>query len=495
MKKILILISLLIFILMFAGCNNAVQPDEPIPYVPYTPEEVIPEIEEYVHQPEPSYVTPEMLVGTWVLDSQETEHELFERIVIFDSGVKLLFDSDGVASALFWSVYDSVLSSSLSLLEDSVDTQIMINADGALIFTYYDGLTGTFIRLGDEFPAGEIIPQLVGQWELAFHSGYGELPDFIEFFSNGFGLSHYFATGLEREFQWSVVDNSLLFRNFDGEYTVSIIQDLLFHPAFNRCALSVYLCDELFALYLIPDEALMRELPSLRGGNLYDIVSPINLNRFQYNNRYTFEQFFLPSVIFGMYDEVVDMLQTGDLRGMSELIHDAWTAQRFMFFTFEDLAENVPHFLAFATAFNEAVEAADEADRDDLIFYLVTTELGLGDEHIVGVTFEELDEYTNAFIIEMKDVQAGWLSTFLGIAYNERSGLFMFTLERGHTPAGADVFHVFCILHIAARGSFFPIENTREAFARYIGYAMDGSLGTPGHVTHRELWDLRDIFG
>ena len=219
------------------------------------------------------------------------------------------------------------------------------------------------------------------------------------------------------------------------------------------------------------------ELPRLQGGTLYEIVSPSNLNRFQYSNRYTFEQFFLPSVLFSLDEEVIHMLQTGDLNSMRELVFDAWTAQVLIM-----IAQEVPDI------FDEF------ADMPDIVFDVFAAfalnEVGLGDEHIVEVSFEELNEYTNAFIIEMKDVQAGLLSTFVGIAYNDINGLFMFTLERA---AVVDA-HVFCALHISFRGSFFPIENTREAFAAYIGYAMDGALGDPGATTARELWDLRVTF-
>ena len=245
------------------------------------------------------------------------------------------------------------------------------------------------------------------------------------------------------------------------------------------------------ALNTLPAETRRLEMPRLHGGTLYETVSPENLTRFQYSSRYTFEQFFLPSIIFEMGDVVTHMLQTGDLRGMSELVFDVWENQVIMYVPVDEMIAMVEDIPGILEILMEAIEAGeDEMQLLEDLFHEITE---LGDGHIVDITFEELDEYTNAFIIEMKDVQAGWLSTFIGIAYNEMNGLFMFTLERAHDPAGAEAVHVFCALHITSRGSFFPIENTREAFATYIGYAMDGALGNPGHITERELWDIQAI--
>ena len=333
MKKILILSSLLIFafMFMFTGCNNAAEPDEQIPYVPHTPEEVIPAAEEYVYQP--GY-------------------------------------------------------------EDITEAEI-------------------YIGTGYEAPPEQPPEQ-------------DRRPD----------------SGEQRRL-----------------------------PALRGGA----------------------ELPRLHGGTLYEIVSPENLTRFQYNSRYTFEQFFLPSVIFEMEDDVIHMLQTGDLRGMSELVSEVWELQTQMYIPEDEMIAMVGELPDAIDLMLDAVDAGvDPMQILEDLFHEITY---IGDGHVVDITFEELDEFTNAFIIEMKDVEAGWLCTFIGIAYNDLNGLFMFTLERAHVPAGVEPFYVFCILHINFRGSFFPIENTREAFARYIGYAMDGALGNPGHTTERELWDLRAVFG
>ena len=493
MKKILILISLLIFILMFTGCNNADEPNEQIPYVPYTPEEVIPVVEEYARQPEHAYVTPEMLVGTWVLHSQETETELMERAVIFDSGVKLLFNSDGDAFPFFWRLDDNVLSSHLFYLtRGSIDMNIMINADGALVFTYEDGLTGTYIRSDDEMPERVVNPEFAGLWHFYTQMGDGEFPDSIDFFPDGFGMSHCPANGV-RVFQWDAAEDVLLFKNIDGEYSVFIIYEMGFLSDWDSYIFIMYRYDKTHAIYYRPAETRLRGTPSLHGGTLYEIVSPANLTRFQYSSRYTFEQFFLPSVIFDLEGAVIHMLQTGDLRDMSELVHEAWAHQMLVYIPMEEMIAMVQDSPDAFLRIMEAFEAA--VDGMQLLADLFLDITGLGDGHIVDVTFEELDENTNAFIIEMKHVQAGWLSTFIGIAYNEWNGLFMFTLERAHVPAGTEPFYVFCILHVYFRGSFFPIENSREAFARHIGYAMDGALGSPGHTTERELWDLRAIFG
>ena len=499
MKKILILSGLLIFVLMFTGCNNADEPNEQIPdvpYTPYTPEEVIPVVEEYVYQPEPDYVTPEMLVGTWVLYSQESEIELMERAVIFDSGVKLLFNSDGDAFPFFWRLNGNVLTSHLFYLtRGSIDMDIMISADGALVFTYEDGLTGTYIRSDEEMPERMINLELVGLWHSDTQMGDGEFPISIDFRADGFGMLQY-STDRVHLFQWGVAEDVLLFKNIEGEYSVFIIPEIFFMPDWDSYVFFIYQYDKTHALFYRPAETRLWGKPSLRGGNLYEIVSPANLTQLEYNVRYSFEQFFLPSVIFNLESMIIRTLRTGDLLYMSELVHEAWAHQMTVYFPIEEIMEMIfdnPESFEAVIRLMEATEAGESGMQ--ILGELLLDITGVGDNHIVDVSFEELDEYTNAFIVEMKHVEAGWLSTFIGIAYNELSGLFMFTLERAHVPAGAEPFYVFCILHINFRGSFFPIPNNREHFAFFIGEAMGGRLGTPNHVTERELWDLREIFG
>ena len=467
MKKILALQVIFIFVLAIVSCYAAEEPYVEMPYVSYTHEEITPAAQPTVYEvPE---VTRESLVGIWILESQETEQAVFPRVIIFESGVKLLFGDDGDVSPFFWRIDGNVLSS--HLLHDSVDMQIEFDADGALIFTYDDGLTATYVFSDYDLPEWEITPQLVGSWRFGYQTNEAELPDLIEFHPDGHGKS-FCATGVERSFEWGIIYDVLLYKIFDNDVTAFIIHELYFEHQIYAFILAKVHYNELASFYFQSVEEPTEAVISLRGQTLYYMAAPENLTLFQFSNRYTFEQFFLVTSVFSWYDDVVHALLTGDLDAMSERVQSAWESQvmYFMVGGMPEILDDIP----------------DDMELDE-VWALINDmrfEIGLGDDHITGISFEVLDADTNAFIIELYDTQAAWLSTFIGIAFNETRGLSFFTSERVRTPDDEEV-HLFCVIGTSSRGMFTSIDNTREAFVEHVRDAMDGTLGRPTFITER----------
>ena len=243
MKRFLILQCIFAFILV-AGCYDTNEPFEEMLYESYTQEEIAPAVAQIVH--EVPDVTHESLVGIWVLESQETVQSVFPRVMIFDSGVKLLFGDDGDVNPFFWRLDGNILSS--HFLHNSVDIQIEFDADGALVFTYDDGLNATYVLSDYDLPEQVLIPQLVGAWRFGYQTIEAELPDLIEFHPDGHGLSFY-ATGAERSFEWGIVYDVLLFKAFDDEVNAFIIHDLFFEHQIYAFVVTKIHYNELASIY------------------------------------------------------------------------------------------------------------------------------------------------------------------------------------------------------------------------------------------------------
>ena len=173
--------------------------------------------------------------------------------------------------------------------------------------------------------------------------------------------------------------------------------------------------------------------------------SQVEILQLQSEARYAFEQMFLPSVIYDTEnDEVIDLISNQDESGMESFLLDAW----------EDLVEMFINF------------SVTEGELDAPVERNV---LGLGDEHITSVTAEMLDEETPAFIISMLDIEQFLRSTYIAIVYHDNE-LKIYTLEQ------SDGFHIFCFVNLHYRGSYFEIENDRDAFIEAIVYVLDGDI-------------------
>jgi len=172
----------------------------------------------------------------------------------------------------------------------------------------------------------------------------------------------------------------------------------------------------------------------------------------QSNARYVFEQFMLPEMVLDFYrEEMIDHMINLDVAGVKEEILSAW----------DYLTE-----ILIISALRSPLSPYDGDEEIELM----RQEWGLGDEHIVDVTIETLDEGITATIIKMLDMEQFLRSTYIAIVYGETEGMMYFTLEQSHG------FHMFCFVGLDSRGSFFEVENTREAFIEAILYAIEHDL-------------------
>ena len=220
---------------------------------------------------------------------------------------------------------------------------------------------------------------------------------------------------------------------------------------------SVYVIDP--AEIGLPETATVGE-----GTNLGHVEE---LSQLQYDARYIFEQMIIPGSIF--VDELetvatIALIQTANVEDMREHILSCWklaTTNVIWRELVEEQGEELPDSEA------EIISRANE----------LRLGLGLGDEHIVDVSYEEIDSETSAFIIQLLDTNTAWLSTYIGIAYNEGMGVRIFTLEGVQDISGESVgAHMFCFIEDGFRGSFHTIENNRQAFIDNVRDAMNGLI-------------------
>ena len=182
------------------------------------------------------------------------------------------------------------------------------------------------------------------------------------------------------------------------------------------------------------------------------------ISEIQYDTRYCFEQIELPGRVFEYENEVIELIESSDISSFEEFVQIA--------FLYSALTMIIDDF----DAQEEEYALQGDEQRQELLlrksfeYDLIVT------NHIIEVTIETLDENTNAAIIELFDT--GWrpLSTFIGISYNDTSGLNYFTLERsyGSKEDGSDDHYMFCWVEVGSRGSIYRIDNSKEAFIEAI---------------------------
>jgi len=156
--------------------------------------------------------------------------------------------------------------------------------------------------------------------------------------------------------------------------------------------------------------------------------------------RWLFEQMFLPGVISQFHEYVIEYLHDNDEDSMTDFMVWVWDYMADLFIYYE------------------------LGDDDDPLLDLarLMLETALSNEHIVEVTIENLDGDVIAAIVKLFDLEESHRSTYLAIVYSGENELRLFTLEQS---AG---FHMFCFVGVEQRGSFFPVENNREAFVEAI---------------------------
>ena len=180
--------------------------------------------------------------------------------------------------------------------------------------------------------------------------------------------------------------------------------------------------------------------------------------------RYFFEQQRFPKIVFGYAEEFIDLIQAGDIAEIDEVVRTEW------------------YFIS-AGVIAEYLMSQDERYSHDDIPRLIEgvtrkrVELGLGEEHVVSVTLEQINASTSAIVIQMYDIEIPPLSTFIAIVYNEASGLHYFTLERSMDWFGdSNAPHFFCFVTPSERGTFFIIENSRAAFMYAIRLVIEEEM-------------------
>ena len=184
-----------------------------------------------------------------------------------------------------------------------------------------------------------------------------------------------------------------------------------------------------------PTEAAQGELPPLS-----ERIDAEEILQLRSDARWLFEQMFLPRIVFELSGEaIMDYIENSDVEAMRELLLAAWS------------------YVTAAVAGQALGDRVSFMDEDN-----PREALGLGDEHIVDVTRELFDQHAAGFLIKMLDIEQFLRSTYIAIVYSETEGLRMFTLEQ------SEGFHMFCFVEVDSRGSFFAVENSREAFIEAI---------------------------
>ena len=177
--------------------------------------------------------------------------------------------------------------------------------------------------------------------------------------------------------------------------------------------------------------------------SLAELPSAVDILQIQSDARYAFEQMFLPLVVYESDREgIISLLNAQDTVSMKEFLLEAWEYLTYTFIDFSIMEGTL----------------AEPVAREVL---------GLGDEHITQVTAEMLNGNIPAFIISMLDIEQFLRSTYIGIVYLGNDDLQIFTLEQSHG------FHMFCFVNLNTRGSFFEVDNNRDAFIEAIIYVLD----------------------
>lgn len=178
------------------------------------------------------------------------------------------------------------------------------------------------------------------------------------------------------------------------------------------------------------------------------------------NARWVFEQIFLPGVISEFHESVIEYLRDYDEDGIDSFMVWAWSHMTTLFIDYEFSDRN--EFFDLSRSMLEAT---------------------LGDEHIVEVTIERLNDDVIAAIIKLLDMEESHRSTYVGIVYSGEHELRLFTLEQS---AG---FHMFCFIGVEQRGSFFPVDNDREAFVEAILEVIETGMDAGASL----VWDTGEI--
>ena len=192
--------------------------------------------------------------------------------------------------------------------------------------------------------------------------------------------------------------------------------------------------------------------------------------RFLFGSRASYE-IVLPHVIFfEMKEDVIAAIRSGDVREMDEIASIIWlliSTDEAIFYLNLDEPAIMDEFTMDREELN--VVAAQLQSKFNEYRY----DLGLGNGHVAGVTYVEIDSSTGAFIIQLYDIRTPRISSFVGVAYNESVGLRYFSLHKVNSED-----NMFMSLigdgHFDMEASKL-IENSKEAFVTEIEVVMRGN--------------------
>jgi len=170
-----------------------------------------------------------------------------------------------------------------------------------------------------------------------------------------------------------------------------------------------------------------------------------NMLELRSNARWLFEQTFLPSVVYEFNEVIIEYINNYDEEGMEDFMLWAWS---------------------YLVSLYIGIEMND--------FTIDETQLGtlgLGDDHITEVTIERISDDVVAAIVEMFDIGEERRSTYIAIVYTDDSNLRIFTIEQSFLSS-----YMFCYVGTNSRGSFFTIENNRDAFIEAIIEVIESQM-------------------
>ena len=171
----------------------------------------------------------------------------------------------------------------------------------------------------------------------------------------------------------------------------------------------------------------------------------------KYSALHLFEQKLLPGIVFEHEQEFAGYIRSSDADKAREFILGIWALS----------ASN-----AILNGLNMSAEEYASEDEELLWEYIndMRGTYDLGDEQIVSITIEELGADAGAVIVKMSDTGLTLLSTYIAIAHSN-AGLRYFTLEMSPEPdSGGEALYMFCYADLYSRGTYYEIENNKEAF-------------------------------
>jgi len=177
--------------------------------------------------------------------------------------------------------------------------------------------------------------------------------------------------------------------------------------------------------------------------------------KLRYDARYLFEQKDLPKFVFSNESDFIKCFQSSDLETVKKEIQIEWK-------------------LAVATVLISTLSpdvqayALQGVDQLNEVLDPLVAEYGLGNEHLVSVTFESIDNNRSCILIEMLEMDETLLCTYIAIVYSEGGGLKYYTVERTFGLGSTERQYMLCFVDQSGRGSFGLVESNKESVLKAI---------------------------